>query len=508
MSAKIRDNDEQVSAALPAARIAAARVAQAAWAARPWRERVACLVKSVKYLGSHIDEITEVIHRENGKLKTDALAAEVLPALMAARYYIRKGRRFCASGRTGGGSLLMFNKRSRLVYKPYGVIGIISPWNYPFAIPFSELLMALLAGNAVIFKAASATPGVGRLLEATFNAAELPDGLFSYIEMPGREAGPAFIRGGVDKLFFTGSSATGRELMALAAERLLPLVLELGGSDAAIICEDADTDRAAFGMIWAGFSNAGQSCGGVQRILVHEKIYRPFLEKLCSLVRGLRPGEGADLGPMTTLRHKEVVQKQIDACLALGAEIAAQSEAPSPALGAEDRFLPATVLTGVTPDMPIMNAEVFGPVVAVLPFKDDEEALRIANSSSYGLTGSVWSRDSRRAKQLAAGINAGAVMINDHLMSHGLAETPWGGFGDSGLGRTHGELGFREMLKVQVIVNDILPLVKRNLFWHPYTEKVYRGVRAIAEFLGGQTAASRLKALPGVIRVFLRCWER
>jgi succinate-semialdehyde dehydrogenase/glutarate-semialdehyde dehydrogenase len=492
--------------------VAAARRAQTAWAARPYRERVACLKRSAKYLGSHIDEITEIIHRENGKLKTDALAAEVLPALMAVDYYIRKGRRFCAPRRTGGGSLLMFNKRSRLVYKPYGVVGIISPWNYPFAIPFSEVVMALLAGNAVILKVASLTPGVGRVLEALFNAAELPAGIFNYVEMPGREAGPAFIRGGVDKLFFTGSSATGRELMALAAERLLPLVLELGGADAAVICDDADLDRAARGMLWAGFSNAGQSCGGVQRILVHEKIYRPFLEKFCPLVKDLKPGNGpdADLGPMTTLRQKEVVQKQIDACIALGAEIAAQSAAApeTPEPGTEDRFFPATVLTGVTPAMPVMNAEVFGPVVAVLPFRDNAEALRLANTSSYGLTGSVWSRNSRQAKQLAALINAGAVMINDHLMSHGLAETPWGGFGDSGIGRTHGELGFREMLKVQVIVNDILPLVKKDLFWHPYTEKVYQGVRAIAEFLGGQTIASRLKALPGVLRIFFRYWEK
>jgi succinate-semialdehyde dehydrogenase/glutarate-semialdehyde dehydrogenase len=516
MSNKIENEketgDSPAAAADVAGKIAAARPAQAAWAARSYRERAACLKKSVKHLGSRIDEITEIIHRENGKLKTDALAAEVLPALMAARYYIRRGRRFCAPRRTGGGSLLMFNKRSRLVYKPYGVIGIISPWNYPFAIPFSEVVMALLAGNAVILKTASITPGVGRALEALFNAAELPAGLFNYIEMPGREAGPAFIKGGVDKLFFTGSSATGRELMALAAERLLPLVLELGGADAAIICDDADTDRAARGMLWAGFSNAGQSCGGVQRVLVHEKIYRPFMEKFCAMVRELRPGSGnaADLGPMSTVRQKEVVQGQIDACLALGAEIAAQSGgAPADAEpGAENRFLPATVLTGVTAAMPIMNAEVFGPVVAALPFKDDAEALRLANASCYGLTGSVWSRNSRRAKRLAAGINAGAVMINDHLMSHGLAETPWGGFGDSGIGRTHGELGFREMLKVQVIVDDILPLVKRNLFWHPYTEKVYRGIRAITELLGGRTAVSRLKALPGVLRIFFRYWEK
>jgi succinate-semialdehyde dehydrogenase/glutarate-semialdehyde dehydrogenase len=493
-----------------AEKIKMARTVQPVWAAYPYRKRAAHLKKSAKYLGAHIDEITEIIHRENGKVKLDALAAEVLPAIMGIGYYIGHGKRFCSPRGISCGNLLMFNKQSRYVYKPYGVIGIISPWNYPFAIPFSEIVMALLAGNAVILKVASDTPGVGRALESIFGAAELPAGLFNYIEMPGKEAGPAFIEGGVDKLCFTGSTATGKELMALAAPKLLPLVLELGGADAAIICDDADLDRAARGVLWAGFSNTGQSCGGAQRILVQQGVYQPFLEKLCAMVKALKAGGDAELGPMTTLRQKAAVQKQIDACLAAGAKIAAQSggEISSPEPGTEDRFLPAMVLTDVTPDMPVMTDEIFGPVVAVVPVKDDEEAIRIANASNYGLSGSVWSGNSRRAKRLAAAVNAGAVMINDHLMSHGLAETPWGGFGASGLGRTHGEPGFHEMLKTQVVVNDILPGVKKDLFWHPYTEKVYRGIRAITEVLGGQKAGSRLKALFGVLRVFFRYWEK
>jgi succinate-semialdehyde dehydrogenase/glutarate-semialdehyde dehydrogenase len=377
--------------------------------------------------------------------------------------------------------------------------------------------MALLAGNAVILKVASDTPGVGRALAGLFAAACLPPGIFSYVELPGKEAGKAFINGGVDKLFFTGSSATGKELMALAAPRLLPLVLELGGADAAIICGDADLDRAAAGIIWSGFSNAGQSCGGAQRILVRRSVYAPFLDKLCALVRNLRPAESGtggggqdgfdiDLGRMTTLKQKKAVREQVAACLALGAKIAAQS--PGGSLWDDDLLAPAIVLTDVTDQMPVMTGEVFGPVVAVIPVEDDDEALKIANSSSYGLTGSVWSRNGRRARRLAAGINAGAVMINDHLMSHGLAETPWGGFGDSGLGRTHGFQGFREMLKAQVIVNDILPAVKRDLFWQPYSEKVYRGIRDITSFLAGPGLSSRLKAVPGVLGIFFRYWKK
>ncbi|MDR0624597.1 MAG: aldehyde dehydrogenase family protein [Treponema sp.] len=483
-----------------------ARKAQALWEEVPYRERCRRLGNAGRYLAARIDGITETIHRDNGKLPIDALAAEVLPAILALNYYLKQGKGFLKDRKISGGSLLMSNKRSRMIYKPYGVVGIISPWNYPFSIPFSEVVMALLAGNAVLLKTASAVPKIGQALEDIFSGAELPEGLFSRVELPGPEAGRAFISdpsGGVDKLFFTGSTAVGRELMALAAPRLLPLVLELGGADAAIIREDADLDRAVAGIIWSGFSNAGQSCGGVQRVILHRKVYEPFLEKLCALTGSLVPGK--DLGPMTTAKQKETVRKQVEACLTLGARIAAQS----PGASLEDGSLsaPALVLTNLTADMPVMNEEIFGPVVAVIPASDDGEALRIANASSYGLTGSVWSRSSRRARELARRINAGAVMINDHLMSHGLAETPWGGFGDSGLGRTHGELGFREMLKAQVIIDDILPGVKRNLWWQPYSEEIYRGIRAITEFLTG-TTGGRIRALPALIRIFFRYWGK
>jgi succinate-semialdehyde dehydrogenase/glutarate-semialdehyde dehydrogenase len=491
-----------------AEKIAQCRAAQKAWAVVPWKEKSRILKAAGRYIGKNADVLTEIIHTENGKLAIDAIAAEVLPTVMAVGYYRKRGKKLLAPRRISGGNILMCNKQSRIIYKPYGVIGIISPWNYPFAIPFSEVVMALLAGNAVILKVASVTPSVGRAIETIFSSIGLPKGLFAYVELLGKEAGNAFITGGIDKLFFTGSTATGRELMALAAPRLLPLVLELGGSDAAIIREDADIDRAVSGIIWAGFSNAGQSCGGVQRVIVHKAIYDAFLQKLCTRVKNLRMGTDteSDLGPMSTLKQKETSTVQINECLAKGAHIAAQSNTEASDGGG--LFAPAVVLTHVTRDMPVMSGEIFGPVVAVIPAEDDEDAIAIANDSPYGLTGSVWTRNKRKAQQIAARIHAGAVMINDHLMSHGLAETPWGGFGDSGLGRTHGEEGLREMARPQVIVDDIFPLVKKNIFWHPYSQKVYDGIKAILTLLTGNDPFKRLAALPKVLGIFFRYWEK
>ncbi|MDR0600074.1 MAG: aldehyde dehydrogenase family protein [Treponema sp.] len=483
-----------------------AREAQRIWAETPCRRRAAILRGAGARLAAGADALTETIHRDNGKLPLDALAAEILPALLAAAYYVKRGRAFLKPRKIRGGSPLMANKQSRLIRKPWGVVGIIAPWNYPFAIPFSEVLMALLAGNAVLLKTASLTPRVGAALEEIFSGLALPPGLFTLVEMPGKDAGPAFIgtpeKPGVDKLFFTGSSATGRELMVLAAPRLLPLVLELGGADAAIVRADANLDRAAAGVIWAGFSNAGQSCGGVQRVIVLRPVYEAFLEKLRRLTQSLRPG--VDLGPMATAKQKSAVRAQVENCLAQGARVAAQS--PGASLQDEGLAAPAMVLTGVRAGMPIMDEEVFGPVVAVIPAETDEEALALANASPYGLTGSVWSRNRRRARALAARINAGAVMVNDHLMSHGLAETPWGGFGASGLGRTHGEMGFMEMVKTQVIVDDILPGVRRDLFWQPYSDKVYAGIRAVASLASGGLAG-RIAALPRAMGAVLRYWS-
>jgi succinate-semialdehyde dehydrogenase/glutarate-semialdehyde dehydrogenase len=501
---------EQGSAAEVKSLIARGREAQAAWAAQSYSERSARVAALGRVVAARADELAAVISANNGKTRIDALAAEVLPAVLAVGYYRRRGRRLSRPTRVGGGSVLMFNTRSRLIRVPYGVVGIISPWNYPFSIPFSEAVMALLAGNAVILKVASDSLAVGEALAKAFAEAGFPEGLFAYVNLPGKEAGEAFIEGGVDKLFFTGSTEVGRELMAKAAARILPLVLELGGNDAAIVRADADLERAAAGILWSGFSNAGQSCGGAQRILVQASVYAEFAALLKAKVEALRVGPGSehdsDMGCMTSRRQKETVERQVAASVAAGARVLAKSPLPASLEGGN--FMAALVLEAAPDDSPVMREEVFGPVVCLRPYETDDEAVRVANDSSLGLTASVWSRDRRRARELASRIRAGAVTINDHLMSHGLAETPWGGFGQSGLGRTHAELGFLEMLQPQVIVDDILPGAKKDIWWHPYSERVYAGLRAIVDFAGGASLGRRLGGALRLLPFFFRYWEK
>ena len=486
-----------------------ARGAQLSWAELPVKQRLQYFYNVQDYLVNHADELAAIIARDTGKLRIDALATEVLAAAVAVKYYCRKAKRFLRDRKPGMGSIAFFNKRSKLIRVPYGVIGVISPWNYPFSIPFSEVLTGLMAGNAVILKTASETQMVGQALKDVFEYAELPEGIFQFINLPGRQAGPGFLQSGIDKLFLTGSVAVGKTIMKLAADTLTPVHLELGGNDAMIVCADANLERAVNGTIWAGFSNAGQSCGGIERIYVQENIYHSFLEKLKSKIETLRVGYdldfNVDMGALTTEKQMESVRKQIEDALRDGAKIYAQSKVP--AKKDEKNFLPAMILTEVNHKMDVMRHETFGPVVGVMKFSTIEEALALANDSYLGLTASVWSANRKQAREIARKLKAGAVTINDHLMSHGMPETSWGGFKQSGIGRSHGELGLLEMTQAQFIVDDWLSNLKMNFWWQPYDEKIYQGLKGFMDFFMGEGILKRIIALKDMMKMALRIFR-
>lgn len=455
-----------------------AKEAQPLWRNVSVSERTRRVRRIRDYLVQNSDRIAAIISGDNGKTMVEALVTEVMAAAMCITYYCRMAEKFLKDKKYCPSTIVFSNKTSYLRREPFGVIGVISPWNYPFIIPLSDVIMALLAGNAVVLKTASETQATGHVLKEAIEYARLPDNIFQYVNIPGSVAGDCFIDGKIDKLFFTGSTTVGKRLMANASKHLIPVSLELGGNDPMIVCEDAPVDRAVNGALWAGFQNAGQSCAGVERIYVHESVYGEFVEKLSQKVSALKIGCGQDfstqLGVMTTQKQKDTVMEHVRDALDKGATIAAEAKVPEELSRVSKTACNAYVLTNVNHDMTVMKEETFGPVVGIMPFRTYEEAIDLANDSHYGLSASVWSKDREKADRIATRIKAGAVTINDHLISFGMAETPWGGFKESGIGRTHGRLGFDEMTQPQIIVDDRMPFMKKSLWWHPYSRRLYR----------------------------------
>jgi succinate-semialdehyde dehydrogenase/glutarate-semialdehyde dehydrogenase len=480
-----------------------ARLAQKEWSALSIIQRAKHIKKTGTYIYDNADRLSRLISEENGKTQMDAFSSEIYPSVMAVDYYCKMAKKFIGDKKISASNIFFLYKSCKIRQVPWGVIGVISPWNYPFAIPFYEVIMGLLAGNSVILKTSSESQLVGRAIKETIDSADLPDGLFNLINIPGRMAGDAFLENGIDKLFFTGSVRVGKKLMAKAAESLTPLSLELGGNDPMIICEDANLERAAAGALWAGFQNCGQSCGGIERVYVQETVYEPFLKILKNRIQALRLGLGTDfdtdIGAMTTTSQIELVKAHIKDALEKGAEIHAES--PLPANNNLKNFLPAAVLTGVDHTMDIMREETFGPVVGVMKFGRIEEAINLANDSSLGLTGSVWSRDRQKAEKIGRQLQAGVITINDHLMTHGMPATPWGGFKESSIGRGHGEIGFKEMTQTQVVVQDLLHFAKRNPWWHPYSKKEYLGIKGNMQALYSKNLWHRISGLINFIKI-------
>lgn len=472
-----------------------ARAAQPGWAALPLAERVRYILRIRDYLVEHADAVSATVANDVGKTRVEALATEVLPSAMAIDYYAKNARHFLKPRKVRTGSLLFLNKRSRIFRMPFGVIGIISPWNYPLGIPMHEIVPALLAGNTVIFKTAPETQMVGRKIEEMIQAAALPDDVFTHLNIPGAIIGQILLEpdNHVDKLFFTGSVPVGKILMGQAAESLVPVSLELGGNDPMLVCPDAHLERAVNGAMWAGLQNSGQSCGGVERIYVHRDVYQPFIALLKQKVELLRQGpntdHNVDIGAMCTERQIKTIQRQVDDALAKGAAILAQVKIDP----AHANFYPVTILVDVDHRMALMREETFGPVLGIMQVDSMDQAIELANDSSLGLTGSVWSNDTRAAVALGRRIHAGVITINDHLLTHGMAETPWGGVKESGIGRSHGELGFDEMTQPQVVTTELLPCAKRNLFWHPYDAQLYAGLKGALHLLHGHGFGARLR---------------
>ncbi len=450
-----------------------AREAQKVWAETPVRKRRRHILKMRNYIRDHAEELAAIVSADNGKSRIDALATEVLPCALAANWYAKHTEEALRPHSLPLSTILFFNKRNRLIRVPLGVVGIISPWNYPLSIPFGEVVMGLMAGNAIMLKVAAATIQVGQAIERIVAAGELPPGLFHHIVGAGGAVSRAFFENGVNKIFFTGSVPTGKQLMAAAAATLTPLSLELGGKDPMIVLEDADLERAANGAAWAGYQNAGQSCGGVERIYVQEKVYDDFVKLLAAKTRAIRHGADrnfdVDMGAMTTKEQLAVVEGHVKDALKRGARIEAQSKSTN---GSKGYFYPATLMTGVDHSMPLMREETFGPVLPVMKFRTIEEALELANDSTMALTSSVWTRNIRAGRRIAARLESGVTTINDHLYTHGQSETPWGGWKESGLGRTHSLLGIEEMTQAKLINWDLIP-ARRNIWWFPFDHETY-----------------------------------
>jgi acyl-CoA reductase-like NAD-dependent aldehyde dehydrogenase len=449
------------------ASVARARAAQSAWNELGVRRRIAILREFQRLLLAKKSEVAALITREAGKPLVEALVTEVLVVLDATRFCVENAFEFLREQPVPHGNLAMKTKSGRILREPQGVIGIISPWNYPFSIPATESLSALVTGNAVVLKPSELTSLNGLQLASLLHEAGVPKDVFQVIVGDGA-TGSALLHAEIDKLVFTGSVATGKRIAQAAAARLLPVVLELGGKDPMLVLDDADVDVASSGAVWGAFVNCGQACLSVERCYVHRSLYEKFAEACVRKTKQLRVGNGLDpqteIGPLIYERQLRNVESHVEDARALGARVLTGG-ARLPLLGSN--FYAPTVLADVTHAMHIMREETFGPVLPVMPFDTDDEAIRLANDSDYGLAASIWTRDRARGESLARRIRAGTVMVNDAVACFGISEAPHGGVKASGMGRTHGRFGLEEMVRIKHVDSDRLPGMKQ-VWWYGY----------------------------------------
>ncbi len=420
-----------------------ARDAAAWWLDIGFTGRRQHLLRWAAVMARRLDELTLLMHREGGKPVADA-TVEAVGAVDHVSWAARNARKVLGPTRVRG-SLLQSEYAAHLEYHPYGVVGVIGPWNYPVLTPIGSIAYALAAGNAVVFKPSEYTPAVGAWLVDTF--AEVAGGAPVLQGIYGMgDVGGALVNSGVDKIAFTGSARTGRKVLAAAAQTMTPVLLECGGKDAMIVDSDADIEAAAVAAVWGGMTNAGQTCVGIERVYVVDEVYDAFLPRLVDKAGRLRVGAepDADVGPMTMPAQLNVVRQHIEDALDRGGRAV---------LGGRDAvrppFVHPTILVDVPEDSAAVTEETFGPTLTVKRVRDVEEAVALANATAYGLGSSVFGR--ARAMQTARRLRSGMTAVNSALSFAGIPSLPFGGVGASGFGRIHGADGLREFARPKAI---------------------------------------------------------
>lgn len=439
-----------------------ARRAFTGWGGLSYAERAEHILRVRDLLLDRIDAVVDTIVTETGKLAGEAVVNEVLVACEAIDHDARHGHRALRPQRVSSG--LLAHKRSVRHYEPLGVVGVISPWNYPFILAMTPVVTALFAGNAVVLKPSEVTPLTGLAIRDLFrDVGGHPD--LVQVVTGGGATGEALVRAGVQKICFTGSARTGKRVMAAAADTLTPVLLELGGKDPMIVRADADLDRAAAGAVWGGFQNSGQTCMSVERVYVDRAVYEPFVDKVVQRTRAVRQGvgEGNDIGSMTFAPQIDVVERHLADAVERGATVLTGGRRVE---GRDGLWFEPTVVVDVDHSMALMRDETFGPVLPIMAVADDDEAIRLANDSSYGLNSSVWTADADAGQRMAAALEAGNVCVNDVMDSYAVPALPFGGVKESGIGRVHGPDGLQAMSTVKSVLTDRFGL-PRELWWYP-----------------------------------------
>jgi succinate-semialdehyde dehydrogenase/glutarate-semialdehyde dehydrogenase len=436
-------------------------------------------MKAREVILAQMDEIAHLISAESGKPFGEAIAMEIAPVLDLMQYFARNTEKLLRPGRRGIGLYATLGRSSKIVYQPIGVVGIIPAWNYPFSIPLGEAAMALMAGDTVIIKPSELTPLVGLTIGEIFEKAGAPKDVIQIVTGDGR-TGAALVEAAPDKIMFTGSVATGKRIAEAAAKNLTSVVLELGGKDAMIVFEDANLELAADAAVWGAFCNAGQSCSSVERLYVHEsvadKLASLIVEKTKKLKQGPGDSEDVSIGAMSSERQLQIVEDHVEDFRREGAKVligGKRSEIP------DGLFYEPTVIMGARNEMRGMQEETFGPTLPIATFKSEEEAIKLANDSEFGLTASVWTRNIARGERVARQIEAGSVCVNEVLYTHGIGQTPWGGFKNSGRGRTHGVEGLMELVQPQHIHINRLAVLP-DAWWMPYSSTAVETFRGFA----------------------------